>query len=237
MFRTRTDTSAVYRQDSTVSAERLRRDPENRWLSRGPRYRLPAEMIRDNVLAASRLLVPEVGGPPARPYEVAVSFKPVKRDKGQGLYRRSLYIYWKRTGPAPVMMALDAAKRDVCSVKREPTSTPLQSFIFMNDPQFVESARRLAAVALQASDRNSSAALERLFRVLTSRRPSAAEKTLLQELYQAQLSAFDGDLARAEAFLSVGDAPRDEAIPVSMHAAMTVVANTLMSFDECIIKR
>lgn len=230
-------TSAVYRQDSTVSAERLRRDPENRWLSRGPRYRLPAEMIRDNVLAASGLLVHEVGGPPARPYEVAVSFKPVKRDKGQGLYRRSLYTYWKRTGPAPVMMALDAAKRDVCSVKREPTSTPLQSFIFMNDPQFVEAARRLAAVALQSSDRHSSAALEHLFRVLTSRRPSDAEKTLLQGLYQAQLSAFDGDPQRAEAFLSVGDAPRDEAIPAPMHAAMTVVANTLMSYDECIVKR
>ena len=115
--------SDTYCQSSALSKPKLQKDPQNRWLSRSPRTRLTAEMIRDNVLSASGLLVEKTGGPPARPYEVTVSFKPVDRDKGTGLYRRSLYTYWKRTGPAPVMMTLDASKRDVCRVKREHTNT------------------------------------------------------------------------------------------------------------------
>ncbi len=137
-------TSATYRQNSVVSPDLRRRDPDNRLWARANLYRLPAEMIRDNALAVSGLLVEKRGGPPVRPYEVEVSFKPMKRDEGEGLYRRSLYTFWKRTGPAPVMMAFDASKRDVCVVKRERTSSPLQAIVLLNDPQFVEAANHLA---------------------------------------------------------------------------------------------
>ncbi|MBO13835.1 MAG: hypothetical protein CMJ68_24180, partial [Planctomycetaceae bacterium] len=113
--------SSTYRQDSSAAADLLARDPDNQLLARGPSYQWPAEMIRDNVLWASGLLVDKQGGAPARPYDLAVSFKPVRVDTGEGLYRRSLYTFWKRTGPAPVMMTLDASKRDVCVVKRERT--------------------------------------------------------------------------------------------------------------------
>ena len=113
--------STAYRQSSAVTEELLKVDPENEFLARAPSYRWPAEMLRDNVLAASGLLVGKIGGPPVKPYELAASFKPSTPDRGDGLYRRSLFTYWKRTGPAPVMMALDAAKRDVCRVKREVT--------------------------------------------------------------------------------------------------------------------
>ena len=110
--------TTAYRQSSEVSGDLLELDPENELLGRAPSYRLPAEMLRDSVLAASGLLVDRIGGPSVKPYELAASFKPSTPDKGDGLYRRSLYTYWKRTGPAPVMMVLDAAKRDVCRVMK-----------------------------------------------------------------------------------------------------------------------
>ena len=119
--------SSTYRQSSQASSEVVQRDPTNQWLARAPSYRLSAEMLRDNALAVGGLLVERQGGPPSKPYDLEVSFKPVKRDKGEGLYRRSLYTYWKRTGPAPAMMTLDASKRDVCRVKRERTSSPIQA--------------------------------------------------------------------------------------------------------------
>jgi hypothetical protein len=202
-------------------------------------------MIRDNALSASGLLVNRIGGPPAKPYEVNVSFKPVKHDQGDGLYRRSLYTYWKRTGPAPVMMALDAAKRDVCSVRRETTSTPLQAFVFMNDPQFVEAARKLAEkVYLKTSPAPGQLAnppvnpmIKTLFRLLTSRTPTEKEMEILRSLYHEQLEAFDQNPAQAQALLSTGQAPRHEGLSDAPLAAATVVASTLLSFDECVIKR
>ena len=136
--------SSTYRQSSEATAELRAADPENRLWGRAGAYRLPAEMLRDNALAVSGLLVEKRGGPPVKPYELEASFKPSPRDKGEGLYRRSLYTYWKRTGPAPMMMVLDSAKRDVCRVKRERTATPLESFVMMNSPQFVEASRASA---------------------------------------------------------------------------------------------
>ena len=230
-------TSATYRQ-STQTTDALRhRDPDNRLLARGPSYRLSAEMLRDNALFTSGLLVDRIGGPPAKPYEVAVSFKPVEQDKGEGLYRRSVYTYWKRTGPAPAMMVLDAAKRDVCVVKRERTSSPLQSFVLLNGPQFVEAARALAQLTLLKHHDDTSAVVGDIFRTLTSRPPNKAERALLAELVTQQQAAFEKKPEAATALLATGDAPRDESLPTARLAAVTLVTNMLMSYDECMIKR
>lgn len=227
--------SYTYRQDSVVDAELQARDPENIWLARGPRYRLPAEMIRDNALAVSGLLVNRIGGAPVKPYEVAVSFKPTKIDEGDGLYRRSLYTYWKRTGPAPVMMALDASKRDVCSVKRETTATPLQAFVFMNDPQFVEAARHLA-LRISSEVSEADERLAKLFRVVTSRQARPAELDVLRSLFADQTEYFLADEARIKSFMSVGKSEVGGDANAEL-AALTVVASSLFSHDECIMKR
>ena len=229
--------SATYQQSSAVTAAPLARDPENRLLGRSPSHRLTAEMVRDNALAVSGLLVDRIGGPPARPYEVEVSFTPVGRDKGDGLYRRSLYTYWKRTGPAPAMMALDASKRDVCRVKRERTASPLQAFVLLNDPQFVEAARMLAARLIKQHVDDTDAVLVDMFRLLTSRRPSEAEQVVLRSLFDQQLTDFTNDAERAAQYLKTGDAPLDDSLDAPRLAALAVVANTLLSFDECVMKR
>ena len=230
-------TSATYRQSTVSSVELLKHDPENRLLARGSRYRLPAEMIRDNALSVSGLLVKTIGGPPARPYELAVSFKPQKPDTGEGLYRRSLYTFWKRTGPAPVMMSLDASKRDVCSVKRERTSSPLQSLVLMNGPQFVEAARMLAQRLLQKHGEELDSLIEDMFRVLTSRRPTVQERNVLSSLYHEQQQHFEEHVSQAEQFLQSGQAPRDENLPLPQLAAAALLANTLMNYDGCVVKR
>ena len=212
-------------------------DPENRLLARSSSFRLPAEMLRDNALAVSGLLVRKIGGPPARPYEVEASFKPSRRDRGQGLYRRSLYTYWKRTAPAPAMMTLDASKRDVCRVKRERTSSPLQAFVMLNSPQIVEASRVLAQRLIQKHGDKTDAVLTDLFRLLTSRRPNPAELKLIAGLYRQQLDHFKRHPKLAAAFLKTGDAKPDPKIPPASFAAVGVVANTLLNFDECMMRR
>ncbi len=229
--------SATYRQSSAVTAELLKRDPENRLLARAPSYRLPAEMLRDNALATAGLLVDKIGGAPAKPYEVEVSFKPTSRSKGEGLYRRSLYTYWKRTGPAPVMMTLDASKRDVCRVKREKTSSPLQAFVLMNGPQFVEASRALAQNLLHQYGEANQKLFHDLFRILTSRKPTARELEVLLALYESQREQFTKEPERARKYLSVGDQKPDEKLEPAVLAAVGVVANTLLNFDESVMKR
>ena len=230
-------TSATYCQSSQAAPELSARDPENRLLARAPSYRLSAEMLRDNVLMASGLLVNKLGGAPVRPYEVGVSFKPVKRDTGDGLYRRSVYTYWKRTGPAPVMMTLDAAKRDVCRVRRERTSSPLQAFVLLNDPQFVEAAKMLAQRMIAQHGDDTQTVLRDIFRTLTSRLPTDAERHVLHELFEQQLEYFKEKPARATEFLATGDAKADPALDTIYLAAIGVVANTLMNYDECVMKK
>ena len=229
--------SATYRQSSAASPSLLTRDPKNTLLARAPRYRWPAEMLRDNALAVSGLLVEKIGGPPARPYEVEVSFKPVKRDKGDGLHRRSLYTYWKRTAPAPVMMTFDASKRDVCRVQRERTTSPLQAFVLLNGTQFVEAARALGQRLIHKHGGDTEAIVVDLFRIVISRRPTDAEQRLMLALYDDQLAYFDEQPDRAEAFLSIGEAERDRRLPATRSAAIGVVAHTLMNFDEAVMKR
>ena len=230
-------TSATYRQGSAASPDMLARDPDNRLLGRQSVYRLPAEMLRDSALAVSGLLVEQIGGPPARPYELEASFKPVDRDKASGLYRRSVYTYWKRTGPAPVMMALDASKRDVCRVRRERTASPLQALVLLNGPQFVEAARQLSGRLIRQHADNIEGILDDMFRILTSRRPSTMERRILKDLYDRQLARFKEDPDRADALIGIGDSPADANVPTAELAAATMVANSLMSFDEAVMKR
>lgn len=227
-------TSATYRQASAVTSAI---DPENALLGRGPTYRLPAEMLRDNALAVSGLLIDRQGGPPVKPYEVEESFAPSPRDAGEGLYRRSLYTYWKRTAPAPAMMTLDAAKRDVCRVNRERTASPLQSLVLLNGPQYIEAARALSERLVQQHGDQVDDLLSDLFRLLTGRLPSPEEAAIIQTLYEQQLGLFAADPAAAAAYLAVGDRPRDESLDAATVAAVSTVAGMLFNFDECVTKR
>ena len=229
--------TATYQQSSVVTPETNQLDPENRWLTRAYSERFTAEMLRDNALAVSGLLIEQTGGPPVKPYEMEVAFKPMPRDKGAGLYRRSLYTYWNRTGPAPVMMALDAAKRDVCQVRREKTLSPLQPLVLMNGPQFVEAARMLAERAWRGNAGQSDSALTELFRMTTSRRPKPNEFAVIQKLYRQYLEDFTLHPEQATAFLGVGDHPRDDQIPAPPLAALGSVANMLLNYDEGVFRR
>ena len=229
--------SAAYRQSSASRPDLRNEDPGNLLLARAPSYRWPAEMIRDNALAVSGLLTTKVGGPPARPYELTVSFKPIKQDQGPGLYRRSLYTFWKRTAPAPVMMTLDAAKRDVCMVQRERTASPLQALVLLNDPQLLEAARVLGARLLSENDRDITRSLRAMFQALTSRQPGDAEMRVLEDLFAEQHDFYQQHPEQAEKFMSVGEAPRNSTLPVPLLASMGVLANTLMNLDQCVVKR
>ncbi len=229
--------SATYRQDSVTSEELRRIDPSNKRWARFPSYRLPAEMIRDNALGTSGLLVRTIGGPPAKPYELAASFKPINPDNGQGLYRRSLYTYWKRTAPAPVLMTLDASKRDVCTVNRERTATPLQALVLLNDPQLIEAARKLGERTLRQVGIDPDPLVTSMTRSLWSRSPSDAELRILRDFYQRQQKVFADDPEAARQFLETGNTPIPTDLPLDTLAASGMVANLLMNFDACVTKR
>ena len=230
--------SATYRQSSKTDEETRKIDPKNEFYSWSNPDRLSGEMIRDNALATSGLLVRATGGPPVKPYELAVGFKPIEPDEGDGLYRRSLYTKWKRNSPAPTMVTFDAPKRDVCTVKRETTASPLQPLIILNGPQFVEASRVLAEKLLREHPGDEKAQIKKAFRMLTSRLPAQEEVSLLVNLLDRQRSDFASDPARAEQLLEVGHAPlsEGEVDPIEL-AAKTVVINTLMNFNESIYQR
>lgn len=231
--------SATYQQSSTASPALLKRDPQNLLLARGPRYRLTAEMLRDNALSVSGLLVSKIGGPPVKPYQPGglwkeKSGKVYRRDSGEGSHRRSLYTYWKRTSPPPSMLTLDAAKRDICTVKRQATSTPVQPLVLLNDPQYVEAAIALAERA-RSRHKGLEAQIRAIFRTLTSRQPSTREMAILQALYREQLDWFQAQPQAMKQFLAIGDyKPKDQD---SGLAALTVLAKAVLSFDEAVMKR
>ena len=229
--------SSTYRQSSPTDPKIREIDPENIYLARGTTNRLSAEMIRDHALATSGLLVNKFGGPPVKPYEVAVSYKPAKPDKGEGLYRRSLYTWWKRTSPAPMMMTLNASKRDVCRVHREVTNSPLQAFVLLNAPQFVEAARVMADELIAKHPAAPDALIEEAFRALTSRKPDPTESSILRALYDEQLALFEKEPAKAAALLKTGDAPARKDLPAHQQAATAVLINAIMNFDEAVTKR
>ena len=228
-----------------MSAALRQKDPDNILLARGPAKRLSGEELRDNALALSGLLHPEIGGPPAKPYlpdsaawKVLNSFLPdYKRDNAPGIYRRSLYTFWRRTAPPPGMLAFDVPGRDVCSVSRQRTNTPLQPLVMLNDPQFVEASRGLAIRMMRQGGSNLTDQTRWLFRETLSRDPSEKEIHLLAELHAEQSAIFQQAPEKAASFLKVGDLTAPADLPPVELAAATVLANAVLNLDEAITLR
>jgi len=229
-------TSRTYRQRSSAPAGVEADDPANVWLARGPRHRLSGEMIRDGILAAAGLLVEQVGGPGVNPYDLPESFKPAAAGSGDALYRRSLYTFWRRTGPAPVLESFDVPKRVVCVARRDVTNTPLHALVLLNGPQFVEAARVLAE-RLLAAGTAPEAALGAAFERLTCRPPDAAEATILRDMLAAQRAWYVAHPEEAGKLVAVGSMKPAADLPVVEVAALAAVVNALMSHDGCVVKR
>lgn len=229
--------SQVYRQQSIADAKTMADDPENQWLARGPRFRLPAEMIRDNALAASGLLKLSMGGPPVYPYEMTEAFKPVGPGTGDAVYRRSLYTHWRRTSPPPAMVAFDAPRRAVCISKRERTDSPLQVLILLNGVQYVEAARVLGEKLHLEVKGELPKMIEAGFLRCLSRKPDAKEIQICTQLYQEQLAHFKAQPEEAGDMLKTGNAKRAVSIPAPEAAAAAVLGQALLNHDECVVKR
>ncbi len=237
-------TSATYRQSSRLTSRQRERDPDNRLLGRGARYRLPAEMVRDNALTIAGLLRERQGGPSVKPYQPAGLWEDVTverrgryvADRGDNLYRRSLYTFWKRTCPPPALMSFDAPNREVCVARRAVTNTPLQALVLLNDPTYVEAARKLAERML-AGGRSVEASLTLGFRTATARPPTPAEQALLQKLHRQALARFRADREAARKLLGVGESGRDRTLDEADLAACTAVASVLLNLDETITRR
>ena len=237
--------SASYRQSSRTTPGLLSRDPENRLLTRGPRHRLDAEVIRDNALAVSGLLVEKIGGPSVFPYHpkglwMELNNRPnysrtYKQDTGDKLYRRSLYTYWKRTVPPPSMATFDAPEREFCLVRRSRTNTPLQAFVMLHDPQFVEAARHLANRMINASD-STEDRIKHGFRLATSRLPNEKEKAVLHRLFRERLAFYGKNPESIKVLFSVGESKQQENLPEAEHAAWITVSRALLNLSETITK-
>ena len=238
-------TSATYRQSAVASVELTERDPANRLLARGPRYRLDAEELRDQALAASGLLVAKIGGKPVRPYQPEGIWEDVamkqsttrfyRQDRGENLYRRSMYTLWKRTAMAPAMDILNAPNREVSCVRRDRTNTPLQALVTLNDPLFVEASRALATRTLHAAqstdDRLDAVSLPLLGRTFT-----APERTVVRRTLDDALISYARDPAAARLLLAVGESLLDTRLPAPELAAWTLVASQVMNLDESLTK-
>jgi len=235
--------SATYRQSSQASPELLARDPQNDLLARGPSRRLTAEMLRDAALLKSGLLVEKIGGPSVKPYQpdgiwdIAMGKPKYDQSKGEGLYRRSLYTFWKRTVPPPTMVTFDAADRSYCTARRQQTSTPLQALALMNDPQFVEAARLLSQRMLKEGGESLDERITWLFRTVASRRPSAKELSVLKRLFDEQRALFAADADAASKLLTVGVTKNDQGLDPIDLAAGTILANALLNHDETVMRR
>lgn len=234
--------SATYRQSSRATPEMLARDPDNRLLARGPRLRLSAEVIRDQALAASGLLVTELGGPSVRPYQPKGLLKDLtgtdyEQDHGDKLWRRSLYTFWKRTSPQPTMMTFDAAGREACSVRPSRTDTPLQALALMNDVTFVEAARCLAQRVLREAEATSEARVRLAFRLLLSRAPKPAELQVLVAGLNEHHARYRADPKSAQALISAGEAPLDTSLDAAELAACTAISGLILNLDETITKQ
>jgi hypothetical protein len=237
--------SAAYRQEAVSTEDKLKKDPDNRLLSRGPRFRMDGEMVRDYALAASGLLRPQIGGPSVKPYQPDGVWEAVamagsntrfyKRDDGDKLYRRSLYTFWKRSAPPAALDIFNAPTRETCTVRRERTNTPLQALLTMNDVQFVEAARALAERAYHAGPQ-----AEQRFQFmagqLLSRSLNPRELEITQRAYRDYMSFYDSNPSEAKKLISVGESKADESVPAPDFAALTMVANQLMNMDEVLTK-
>lgn len=238
-------TSATYRQSSKIRPELQESDPGNYLLARGPRYRRSAEMVRDHMLAASGLLEPRLGGPSTFPYQppglwrevMAHGFFPeYEIDYENGLYRRSIYTFWKRNMPAPGMLIFDAASRTECQVRRQRSSTPLQALVLLNDPQMIEACRVLAENMWRNTGDNVATATAQTFRLLTSRVPTDREQEILLQQYEEELAYFTRHQEKGRAYLDIGHRPFARDLPAPEVAALARVANTVMNSTEAYYK-
>ena len=240
--------SATYRQDASVSPELLERDPQNRLLARGPRFRLQAELIRDVALSVSGLLSPKVGGPSGRPYQPDGLWREMShygstpateqiyvQDHGEGLYRRGMYTVWKRTVPPPTLAAFDAPSREVCVVRRSRTNTPLQALVLLNETGFVEAARALAQrVLLEAAGDGDR--IGQLYLLAVGREPVAEEREVLGALLERERARFGERPEEATALISVGESPRDTSLEPAEHAAWTLAAALMLNLSETVTR-
>jgi hypothetical protein len=229
--------SATYQQAATITPEKLEKDPENRLLSRGPRFRMDAEMIRDYALASSGLLVEKIGGPSVKPYQPQGLWgigRPDSdthtyvQDTGESLYRRSLYTFWKRQVPPASLQIFNAPSRETCTVRRNRTDTPLQALVTLNDPQFIEAARHLAQESLQSK----TDVLNFMAQRLLARPLATAEKKILKSSAGDLLAYYRQEPKEAEKLLAVGDSKPDATLNIPALAAYTMVANEMMNLDE-----
>lgn len=240
-------TSETYQQSSHFSVRSAHLDPMNTWLSRGPRHRLSAEVIRDQALAASGLLVEKIGGPSVKPYHPPGLYEQVvaQRDNpkatyqqgsGGDLHRRSLYTYWKRSVPHPSMLLFDAPFRETCALRRSRSNTPLQALNLMNDPTYVEAARFLAQRMIKEGGTTIESRLTHGFRLLLARKPSSQELQVLTAAVERSIQDFTKDPEAAKQLMAFGEAKTDDKLPPSELAAYTTVASTLINLDETIMK-
>ena len=238
-------TSATYRQSGQVTPAKLDLDPLNRLLSRGPRYRLDAEQIRDLALEASGLLARRMGGPPVKPYQPEGIWEAVampqsntrfyKQDSGESLYRRSIYTFWKRTAPNPTMEILNAPSREVFCVRRERTNTPLQALATLNDPQFVEACRNLAEQAVKSAP-DPSARLDFITLRLVSRTMNAEERSVVLETLAEAMKAYSEQPEAAAKLIATGETKADATVPPAELASWTLVASQILNLDETLTK-
>jgi hypothetical protein len=238
--------SNTYRQSAATTPAKLEKDPQNRLLSRGPRFRMEAEMLRDYALAASGLLSAKIGGPSVKPYQpdgvweaIAMNVsntRSYQRDSGEGLYRRSMYTFWKRQAPPASMDILNAPNREFCVVRRERTNTPLQALVTLNDPQFVEAARRLAETALREGGESIEARIDVIARRVLCR-PLRAEEEAVVKASVADLAGYYAAHPQdAEQLVAVGESKRDAGLNASDLAAWTMLVNEVMNLDEVLNK-
>ena len=239
-------TSATYRQAATITADTLERDPQNRPLSRGPRFRMDAEMVRDSALAASGLLVRTIGGPSVKPYQPAGVWSTVampqsntrryEQDTGDKLYRRSLYTFWKRSAPPASMDIFNAPTREHSTVRRVRTNTPLQALVTMNDTQFVEASRYLAQRAMREAGDDFDRRLDYVTTRLLARDFTDQERAVAKRTYDRFVDLYRADADAARRLLDVGESPSDDALPPTESAAWTMLASQVMNLDEVLNK-
>ena len=235
-------TSAAYRQSSRATPALLERDPENQLLARAPRVRLPAEAIRDQALAVSGLLHDRLGGPSVKPYQPAGLWKELsnwdayENDHGDGLHRRSLYTFWKRTLGPPSMLAFDSAARETCVVREVRTNTPIQALNLMNDVTYAEAARVLAERMIREGGDDDGTRLSYGFRLATARSPQPKEKDILMTGLRRFQDRYQSVPADAATFLDHGEHPRDTSIATPELAAYTAVASLILNLDETVTK-
>ncbi len=235
--------SATYRQSSTVDLDLHERDPENRLLARGPRFRLPAEVVRDQALAISGLLVEQTGGPSVKPYQPAglwselAGGKDYVQDQGDKLYRRSMYTFWKRAVPPPSMLNFDSAGREACTVRETRTNTPLQALNLMNDVTFVEASRKMAERMMTEGGSTPAERMAYGYRLATAREPDAARSEVLVNAYQHHLDNYETNRKAALSLVTQGESKRNEELDLAELASYTTVASLILNLDETITKQ